>query len=504
MIVRVVINGLGRMGIRSLLAIQQITEPLRQRGIELSVVGLIDVDQRLREKVSFFTRHLYPVPTLAFQNPETLEGLDGFICQEIGLREDNERYLVYDASPNQFHFANLMSCLKLPRLAYLVEKPMVSHQSELEQLEIMAGSCAARANGIADRLYCDLIETQSAVCLHLQDMVSSGDLEIEELSFYRLNSSGTAKNYSPHERCGVQGGSLMDKSIHDLSITAALLAPNGAVSLSGELRSAMPLCFLPCKTRASIGLLNGYNQIWSADKRAKDWAADGASVFDVAWKDGTRVIPATYSASWVGVTQFEELCRKHGKRFKGIFEMAGEYHGCSDWLHSVRSGYGFVMQEANLLGIRGKLKGVSTRLLVNFLARGSDILPWIWDGGSKRMIAVPPRPFGTNSLARILELGVLAAVGLPVNCIGFDAAMLCHRELLRAHRQMMARDIELGAEIELGREIIGEPIELDWQGSSSAGKLDSSAREDSLSTQPRILGNGKRIVQTSLQGCPAT
>jgi hypothetical protein len=68
--------------------------------------------------------------------------------------------------------------------------------------------------------------------------------------------------------------------------------------------------------------------------------------------------------------------------------------------------------------------------------------------------------------------------------------MLSHRELLRAHRLLMERDIEPGVEIELGKEVIGAPIELDREEGSSGGR-EGRASGDSLVAHVKIPGNGE-------------
>jgi hypothetical protein len=142
--------------------------------------------------------------------------------------------------------------------------------------------------------------------------------------------------------------------------------------------------------------------------------------------------------------------------------MIEEYKGCpSKWLHSIRIANTHLEQDARLLEIKGKLKGQPTNLLVNFLTRGREISPWIWNGKTRSTIQIPVRPYGNNSLARVLELCVLAATGLPVNCIGFDASLFCHQELLRVHSKLLDNDIRRDVEFKIGKEFVGRAIALD-------------------------------------------
>ena len=141
-----------------------------------------------------------------------------------GFDQDTRPLLFYDASPPRWHFSHLETIHELSRtsghrLVYLGEKPFVDDPSSL-----------ARAASFSSTLpfFCEFIETENPVVHRVREHIERNRLSPSRIMLWRAGSSGLKKLIRA-DRPGVQGGSLLDKAPHDLSITAALLGPQNVV-----------------------------------------------------------------------------------------------------------------------------------------------------------------------------------------------------------------------------------------------------------------------------------
>lgn len=455
--IRTLFNGLGHMGTRGLQALLLVADDLRPRGVEVSVRALLDVDRAITGTVQQTLANLSPTPEILVQERSAPVDLARLIENFAQHDDEAAKYLVYDASPNRFHFPNLKSVLPLPNTLYLTEKPMLSDSSELIELENLCRTSPDKHTAFASRVFCDLIETQSEVCLHLADMVASGDLEIDDLVFFRLSSSGISKARRIAERSGVQGGAFIDKAIHDISVTLALLGGASANRTSVAVTSATPLCFLPRTEGSRTGLLDGLNRIWSGVRSFTEWPADGASIVQTEWHCGVKVVPVTYSASWVGVQPFDDLRCRRAADTPALSDILVRGEGCPEWLYARSAAPGFINEDARLLQINGRLRGAPTTLLVNFLAASKSVAPWIWDCSARRILPIPRRKYGANSLARVFEHVLLRDTASSPLGIDFDSALHAHRILWKAHEQLIPACINADLERKLSESILNSP-----------------------------------------------
>ncbi len=455
--VRTLINGLGHMGARGLQTLLVVSEDLRQRGADVSIRALLDVDRAIAARVQQTLSAVSPAPEILVQDRAASAGLARLIEDFAQRDRDGAMYFVYDASPNRFHFLNLKSVLSLPDTLYLTEKPMLSDSAELSELERHCSTSPAVHAALASRVFCDLVETQSEACLHLADMVASGDLEIDALTFFRLSSSGIAKTRRIAERGGVQGGAFVDKAIHDISVTLALLGCASPNACSVDVTRATPLCFLPCAERSHAGLLDGLNRVWSGVRSLTEWPADGASIVQMQWRCGEKTVPVVYNASWVGVNCFEILRRQRAANEPALSALLARATGCPDWLYARTTAPGFLDEDARLLEIDGRLRGVSTKLLVNFLAASRSIAPWIWNCSARRALPIPRRKYGSNSLARVFEHTLLREASGTLCGVDFEPAMQAHRVLWKAHEQLIPIHIDAAAERAFGERMLSCP-----------------------------------------------
>lgn len=446
--VRLVVNGLGHMGVRGLQAFQSVAQDLHAQGRNVAVRALLDVDRSVPDRLQKLLPVLSPAPEILVRDRaaalDLADLLRGYMDREPAL------FLVYDASPSRFHFSNLKSVLSASGALYLAEKPIVANAAELLALEHLAAASNAALDA---RVFCDLVETQSAVSLHLRDLVAAGDLQIDALRFFRLSSSGISKTSHRGERRGVQGGAFIDKAIHDISVTLALLSADCTEPVDVRVASAAPLCFLPASDGVRTGLLDGSNHIWSGTRSLTEWPADGASVVETEWRCGSRSIPVTYHASWIGVRLFDELFAQRFPGAPGVHRIAASYPGCPAWLYARTAVPGLLSEDARLLEITGRLRGAPTRLLVNFIT-AKGLAPWIWDASAGAALPIPARKYGANSLARVFE-HVLRGSAEPVSAgIDFSAALRAHQALWAIHGQLVPDPIDAEAEYRRALELL--------------------------------------------------
>lgn len=440
--VRMLINGFGHMGMRGLQAALLVSEDQRQRGADVAVRALLDVDRAITGKAQQMLKTISPMPDILVQDRSLPVNIAQLIESLAQCERDSATYLVYDASPNRFHFPNLKSALSLPNTLYLTEKPMLSDGAQLAELEKLCGARPEMRSAFASRVFCDLVETESEVCLHLADIVAAGDLEIDALTFFRLSSSGISKARRVAERTGVQGGAFVDKAIHDISVTIALLGDTTGAACSTDVVSATPLCFLPRADGARAGLLDGANRIWSGIRSSQEWPADGASIVKTEWRCGARTVPVVYNASWVGVERFEEVRSRRAPDEQSLAAILARGKGCPEWFYARAASPGFLNEDARLLEIRGRLHGMPTTLLVNFLSGSKSIVPWIWDCSARCSMPIPRRKYGANSLARVFERVLSGENAGQVSGIGFNSALQAHRVLWEAHERLIPERID--------------------------------------------------------------
>jgi predicted dehydrogenase len=137
------------------------------------------------------------------------------------LKSDPElKVIIYDAGPTSLHESQLAILgpywKDAARIFYFGEKPLFVDPHSLEKY----GKEDAE---YANRVFCDFIETQNPAVLALQDHIQQNNRQIKRMHFWRAGATGI-KHTAQHKQQGVQGGALLDKSLHDVSIALVLLA----------------------------------------------------------------------------------------------------------------------------------------------------------------------------------------------------------------------------------------------------------------------------------------
>lgn len=213
--------------------------------------------------------------------------------------------IIYDASPAFEHFENLTLLLRnVPAgISYFGEKPIFSDPAQLEDVFRKQPP-----------IYCDFVETANPAVLAIKKFIAAKNLKIDKVKAWRASSSGI-KHLIGHEQRGVQGGALLDKSPHDLSITTLLLGPSEIVDFALIPDKTKIHDLIPARERENILFLGRDSELHPSSYFCYDIAgerkdgtreylpADGYSSCAVQWtlKDG-RTVESEYSFGWLGVS----------------------------------------------------------------------------------------------------------------------------------------------------------------------------------------------------------
>lgn len=226
------------------------------------------------------------------------------LTQDNSYRE-YDTLLIYDGTPTRFHDENLTRSLhsEIPNLYYMGEKPIVTDRASMPLL---------RRAATRTKFYCDFIEVCDPAVVMMKRFVEQNELRIQSMRFWRAGASGI-KHLVGHEQKGVQGGAVLDKAPHDLSIAAMLLGAEQILDV--KVHDAKVFYLIPAVGESGdLTFLDGKNDFVNAedanfDLKSSDRGdrlsipADGLSQFHVNWslKSGGEV-ESTFLVSWIGYT----------------------------------------------------------------------------------------------------------------------------------------------------------------------------------------------------------
>jgi predicted dehydrogenase len=460
--VNVVFIGFGQMGKFGYKALTELAEEFRKEHVDLRLV-VVEADKKVVETVQKFV----DVEKVAFLDTSTPDQqvVHEVINSQFKLTSEDQ-FLVYDASPTHIHYKNLLAIAqKFPRAAYLGEKPLVTEHAQLKIVE-----------KLGTPLFCDFVETENQAVLTLRSMISRHELDINKLSFWRLNSIGLAKLFNPSARRGVTGGSLLDKCIHDLAVTVCLLkSMPGTKNWSYVVEAAAPLALMPhsldvddagCfSTTAAgfstrnipLGLVTGNSE--------KPWITDAAGFAQLQWRGVSNVL-ANYHYSWIGVEHFDDLATRAD--VSSLRERLGKLGILEDQWFSTHTTdvdllHTFDMEDARVLVVEGSKKGKPVTIVVNMLRR-DPIKPFIFlkvGNESPDMVKVEEQPYGDNALARVFKVAVdslLSEDKKRGNFLSSEVICLVHRALFDIRHNMFGRPYDEKEEWDKALRLIGSQL----------------------------------------------
>lgn len=298
----VILGAGGYMGINALKVMRDLLPELSKEGVEAKLLCLAEP----------FTRHWVAIAEnhppdhsqlLIFPNlDEILEKLEPAVLRDA----EDFPIIFYDASPTSMHYPNLELLYqeasdKHRSYSYFGEKPIFLDKKHIDHAQKRFKS--------GFHFFCELIETENPVFREVEKYLKDHrDLRIERVWMWRAGSSGVKKAIGA-DRPGVQGGALLDKSAHDLSITVGWLDPNKIVRAAIRDATAHKLLIAPeyyfKQTTSVLSTANGYLTDINIDLEHRSrLPADGLFSMDVTWElADQRSIPAHYIFSWMGVTE---------------------------------------------------------------------------------------------------------------------------------------------------------------------------------------------------------
>lgn len=200
--------------------------------------------------------------------------------------------LVYDAAPPAARPANIRGLRGRlpPGSVILAEKPLALSPAE-----------AAAALAGPEPVLGDFLEVANpafgAVCRHLRG------LPVRRLTFWRASAIGLDLLTGRVRRAGVQGGSLLDKAVHDLALIRALTGPGEA-----RVRQAAALGWMPASPEGGLLGLDGRPLGLGRLGQLPDYAlgrdggpADAAFHLELELPRPWGVVGARVLSGWVGL-----------------------------------------------------------------------------------------------------------------------------------------------------------------------------------------------------------
>jgi predicted dehydrogenase len=360
----VIVGAAGDRGAAALEILPRLQAEERTRGINLELVCLAEAKEdfhaALLSKVAALLDSECPVVGMLV---EALPHMSRWLANGNGQR----KLIVYDATPAAHHYLHLMSVLprtERERIYYFGEKPLFTNQGQIEFIE---------RNFAGQTFFCDLIETENPAFRATNEFIRAECIDIQRMFFWRASCMGVSIA-AGDGRGGVEGGALLDKAPHDLSVAVGLLGPRNIMqSPVSQVRAHLLALHESAFERSSRSFLSVANasleDISSSARLQESWPAVALATFDVDFTlPGNVAVPVSFIASWLGIQNTDaelSLCDKLASL--GIDK--------KEWLNSENprtSGnqkYCYVNQEVRLAVIEGLLRGCKVHLVLNLLSK---------------------------------------------------------------------------------------------------------------------------------------
>ena len=359
----VILGAAGNRGKSALEMLPKLSATERTKEIKLELVGMAEAGKESREGLARYAASQFGyscpvVGTLVEAIPYALRWLAG---------GQDRKLIIYDATPTAHHYLHLMTVLphsEREHIYYFGEKPLFTKEN---QADFVAHHFPGQT------LFCEFIETENPVFRAASEFVRSASFQIQRMSFWRASCMGV-EIAAGDGRGGVEGGALLDKAPHDLSVSVGLLGPRAVQGWSVSQARTHLLALhedafrLGRRNFLSVARAPLYDV--SAPPHIPDQLpADALLSFDVDFTmPENRVIPASYLASWVGIQNTEpELLWSARLASLGIAP--------DEWLNSERSlvsqhgQFRYENQEVRLGLVEGMLHNRKVHLLLNLLAK---------------------------------------------------------------------------------------------------------------------------------------
>jgi len=358
-----IVGAAGYRGKSALEILPKLSDEEKAHGINLELVCVAEARAESRADLGGYVGTRFgPCPvvgTLVEAIPYALRWLAG--------GPDQRKLIVYDASPTAHHYLHLMTVLphsERQHIYYFGEKPLFTKEG---QADFVAHHFPGQV------FFCEFIETENPVFRAANEFVNSERFEIQRMSFWRASCMGVAIT-AGDGRGGVEGGALLDKAPHDLSVSLGLLGPRSVQSWSVNQARTHLLALhedsFRLGTRSFLSLARASLHDISAPARIPEQLpADALVSFEVDLTlQEHRVVPASYIASWVGIQNTKpELLLSNKLASLGIGPR--EWLNHEDLLVSRNGRYRYENQEVRLGLVEGLLHNRKVHLVLNLLAK---------------------------------------------------------------------------------------------------------------------------------------
>jgi len=318
---------------------------------------------------------------------------------------------------------------------YFGEKPLFTRLDEIEYVE----SVFPRT-----KFFCELIETENPALKSVKAFIDAEKVSIKRMWVWRASCTGVSIA-AGDGRGGVEGGALIDKAPHDLSISVSVLGLDSIEDFRiPESRIDVLALHPEAFVRNQRNFLSIVNRplatLVSAPRVPETLPADALLTFQVDWRVSGRTIPAKYISSWVGRqnTPWEVVIEKKMSEL-GVEET--EWIDSEEQKPSSNGKYSYRKDEIRIAILECDRSGFPIHLVLNFIPKyKTRRFAYLIDNDSRRQeIFVEDDPLSSYEEKKHSDLlsiftTVLAeciAVGDAPN-VGSAATLLVHRVMLQA------------------------------------------------------------------------
>lgn len=439
------IIGIGYEGFRGFISLLTIEETLRNEGIEIGGVIIIEPDSERRKDCERISKGLlFPV--------KLFSSLDEFSYLKGSFLKNCNCIIFYDASPTKYHELNLGEIHRIEEdlkklginVYYFGEKPLSTDKSFLNSW-LKSPS----------KFYCNFTELQNSAYIALKEYFLKSNFEIKSLKFWRASSIGFQKLVNPTQRAGITGGALEDKGIHDIALTIDLLG--GIKKLKLELeeqeieKDTEPsivvispkikpeeIHFMPANlyslfrpiplfidTRSEKTIDEIFKIEKTSDKEYKKYwyfAADSEFKMEIIWSlQDERQIKAEYYFSWAGLSEKvkKEIEKEITIKLPKHLYWLGEKEESVPHHIPIIGGIRYSFTETRLIIVEGinKKDNREEKIICNLLRKPSLGIKNLWiyrlvQGKNKGEIDIKENEFqfSQNFLARMFYNVILSVV----------------------------------------------------------------------------------------------
>ena len=428
----VIVGAAGNRGRSALEILPKLRAEGSTKGIHVELVCLAEANEERRAELAAKATALLgsscpAVGMLSEAIPQTLHWME--------KGDGSRKLIVYDASPTIYHYMNLMLVLPYSQRApmyYFGEKPLFTKEGQVE----FVGQNFARAT-----FFCELIETESPAFRAAKEFIRGEGLKIERMDFWRASGMGIMIA-AGEGRGGVEGGALLDKAPHDLSVAVGLAGAHAVRTWNvGQVRTHLLALHEEAfrgGRRSFLSLANTPLTHLSA-RIAEQVPAEALVSFDVELGVQGAAIPASFLASWVGVQNTRpELML--GKRLADLGIVTKEWVNSEERQLSRNGRYEYQNQEVRVAVVEGRLRDRKVHLVLNLLAKfeGRRFVCMVHGDGQRETIFEEPdgRDYHESKdedlfavFGRVIEH--CAGRNVAEN-VATEASLLVHRIMLRA------------------------------------------------------------------------